>query len=197
MLVRQGVSSTLPFPLYLLSKNQGATFFVLTYPFLKYSQILASITIENDVQTLQTVFDLWNTSCADIANVSGIVWTITTQPINNAVLSKTTGLGNSLGLPTSAPSGSFIIVELAATWSQASDSTLVTTSANELISDITAAAKALGTWNRYIDLNHATTGQDPISSYGPAVKAKLLAVSRKYDRHGVFQKLVTGGFKLR
>lgn len=47
-----------------------------------------------------------------------------------------------------------------------------------------------------IYLNYATKDQDPISSYGAANVQKLKAASRKYDPEQVFQKLVTGGFKL-
>jgi hypothetical protein len=146
------------------------------------------------VPTLTEAFELWNESIADVANIAGMTWTLTQQPINNAVLSKQTS--NSLGLPKSAPTGSFMVVELAATWTSASDTTFVTNAANCLMGSITGAAKSRGTLNRWIDMNHASNGQDPISGYGPAVKAKLLAVSKKYDPSGVFQTKVPGGFKL-
>ncbi|TVY40141.1 Bifunctional solanapyrone synthase [Lachnellula occidentalis] len=161
-----------------------------------FYQILTSISIVTSIPTLQKVFDIWNASVPAVADIPGMVWSITTQPINNAVLAKTVAPGNSLGLPTTAPTGSFIIVELAATWSDAGDSVFVTAAANQLMANIKDAAKALGSFNRYIDLNHATTGQDPIAGYGSESKTKLLAASMKYDPKGVFQALVPGGFKL-
>ena len=57
-------------------------------------------------------------------------------------------------------------------------------------------SKARGTFESWIDLNHADTTQDPIASYGTVSQAKLIALSKKYDPHGVFQRLVPGGFKL-
>ena len=161
------------------------------------SQILTSITIENSIPTLQEAFYLWNASLKQVASTPGIVYTVTIQPINNAVLSKQKSPGNSLGLPTSAPTGSLIIVELAATWNLASNSLLVSTAATKLMNKITAAAKARGTLHRWVDLNHATTGQSPINGYGAVVRAQLVAVSKKYDPKGVFQILVPGGFKLK
>ena len=45
-------------------------------------------------------------------------------------------------------------------------------------------------------LNYADKSQDPIGSYGPDSKARLQAVSKEYDRNGLFQTGVPGGFKL-
>ncbi len=53
-----------------------------------------------------------------------------------------------------------------------------------------------GLYIPYRYLNYADKSQDPIGSYGQAIKARLQAVSRKYDPHGLFQTGVPGGFKL-
>jgi hypothetical protein len=44
--------------------------------------------------------------------------------------------------------------------------------------------------------NYAIEEQDPIASYGPGHEASLLAVAKKYDQSGVFQKWVPCGFEV-
>ena len=45
-------------------------------------------------------------------------------------------------------------------------------------------------------MNYADASQDVLGSYGEVNVRKMLAVSRKYDPEGTFQKRVPGGFKL-
>ena len=65
-----------------------------------------------------------------------------------------------------------------------------------LIDKIDQATTAAGVFHRFKYLNYAAPFQDPITSYGPASKAQLRAVSKKYDPKGFFQVGVPGGFKL-
>ena len=104
--------------------------------------------------------------------------------------------GNSLGLPVNPPRGSLVVVILSATWDDGRDNTRVSEAADNLLDGIIGAAKAVGTFNRFIDVNHANKGQDPIAGYGPEVGEQLRAVKRKYDPLGIFQTAVPGGFKL-
>lgn len=160
-------------------------------------QLTFATTFQNNLTMLRTLFDLWNASISDVATVNGISWAISIQPLNKAVMSKSALLGgNSLGLPLNPPSGSLVLVLLSATWVDKNQSLLMNQAADKLLNNIIHAAKTSGTFNRYIDLNHANKNQDPISGYGPDVKAKLQAVSREYDPDGVFQTAVPGGFKL-
>ena len=146
---------------------------------------------------LNSLYDLWNASIPEVAAVTGILWTISIQPINSAVISKGAQRGgNSLGLPLSPPGGSLVLVYLSATWNSSADSAVVGAAADKLLNDIIKASTASGTFNSFIDLNHANKDQDPIAGYGASIKAQLQAVSKKYDPFGVFQTAVPGGFKL-
>lgn len=165
--------------------------------FCKNSQLTFATTFQNDLTMLHTLFNLWNASISDVATVNGISWTINIQPINRAVTSKSALLGgNSLGLPLNPPGGSLVLVLLSATWANSNQSLLMNQATDKLLNNIIHAAKTSGTFHRYIDLNHANKNQDPISGYGSNVKARLRAVSRKYDPDGIFQTAVPGGFKL-
>ena len=146
---------------------------------------------------LNSLYNIWNASILDVAAVTGIIWTISIQPLNSAVTSKGVQRGgNSLGLPLSPPGGSLVLVYLSATWNNGVDSAVVGAAADKLLSDVIKASTASRTFNRFIDLNHANKDQDPIAGYGPIVQVRLQAVSKKYDPFGVFQTAVPGGFKL-
>ncbi len=59
-----------------------------------------------------------------------------------------------------------------------------------------AAARARGLDNRFIYQNYAAEGQQVFAGYGEANRARLVAISEKYDPEGVFRKLQPGYFKL-
>lgn len=49
----------------------------------------------------------------------------------------------------------------------------------------------------YKYLNYAASWQNPISGYGAATVAEMRSTAKKYDPQGFFQKVVTGGYKLK
>lgn len=67
---------------------------------------------------------------------------------------------------------------------------------NGIMAKLTGFLKGAGALNEFQYLNYADGNQNPIAGYGTANVDKLIKVSRKYDRDGVFQNLVRGGFKL-
>ena len=89
-----------------------------------------------------------------------------------------------------------MLVYLSATWNSSADSAVVGAAPDKLLNDIIKASTASGTFNRFVDLNHANKDQDPIAGYGASIKVQLQSVSKKYDPFGVFQTAVPGGFKL-
>ena len=118
------------------------------------------------------------------------------QPIPPAITSRSAGLGgNSLGLETSSDSA-LVLCLISATWDTPADDAQIDIVAKSLDAQIIAAAKAKGVFDEWVYLNYADGSQDPIGSYGAESKARLRAVSRKYDPEQVFQKNVPGGFKL-
>ena len=127
--------------------------------------------------------------------VTGIVWSLTFQPIVPAISSKSAPLGgNSQGLSPS--DGPLVNALLTASWSLAGDDALVNSVAGGFIDGINARARNAGVYNNFVYLNYANKTQSPIDGYGAVNKAQLQAVSKKYDPQGIFQKGVPGGFKL-
>ena len=156
-----------------------------------------ALSFRNDLQTLEALYSAFNTSILSIAQVSGISWSLTLEPLPKAFLQASARLGgNMLGLPSGYRSSAFVLCDSTFTWSNENDTSIVRNAGLKLLDDIIQSAKRLGTYNRWVDLNHADITQDPISSYGSANQIGLQSVSRKYDPAQVFQKQVPGGFKV-
>ena len=85
---------------------------------------------------------------------------------------------------------------VSAQWSNPLDDDRINEAANQVFTQIDEQARQTNLTNRWIYLNYAGAFQDPIASYGSENKAKLQAISRKYDPEGLFQKGVPGGYKL-
>ncbi|KUI58356.1 Bifunctional solanapyrone synthase [Cytospora mali] len=103
--------------------------------------------------------------------------------------------GNALGLADEG-SGPLVIAHWTYMWDDASKDPAILEGYQRIVDRAKAAGEALGANHQFIYMNYASQFQDPVSGYGPENKARLLAVSKKYDPHGVFQALQPGYFKL-
>jgi hypothetical protein len=81
-------------------------------------------------------------------------------------------------------------------WQGAEQDELFNTAAAELIRRIREYAESIGSDIPFQYLNYADVMQDPLASYGSANVEKMRAAAEKYDPDGVFQCLVSGGFKV-
>ena len=156
-----------------------------------------ALSIHNDLQTLQALYSAFNSSVASIEHIPGISWSVTLEPLPKAFLQASASQGgNVLGLDVNPKGNALILCDSSFTWKDDKDTALVRKTGLNLLNDIIKSAKQLGTYNRWVDVNHADFSQDPIPSYGSANQAFLQGVSRKYDPAQVFQKAVPGGFKV-
>jgi len=138
---------------------------------------------------VEKVHQLWNSTTDSIKNIPGIAYFIIFQRM--PVIEP----GNALGLE-GLDVTPLVLCLLSVTWDQAEDDAMINSVTKTLIEEIDRATKAAGLFHRFKYLNYAAPFQDPIGSYGPASKAQLQAVSKKYDPEGFFQAGVPGGFKL-
>lgn len=149
----------------------------------------------NDVKTLKDVFAVWNASTASVASVEGISWSLTLAAISRAVQDATDAQGrNIMGLDV--PREGIVLTMLSATFADASGWDTVDAAATGLLEDIIATTKANGKFHPWIDLNHAAPEQDVFRSYGEKNYRHLEWAAGKFDPKGVFQRLLTGPFKL-
>ncbi|KAI4280384.1 MAG: hypothetical protein L6R38_004507 [Xanthoria sp. 2 TBL-2021] len=164
-----------------------------------FRQLYRTTTFKNSRPFLDRVYTLWDTTIPTIKPIPGIQWALSIQPIPPTITSRSAPLGgNSLGLsPTD--DGPLVNCLLTATWNNTADDELAQTTAVKLFNDIEKEARFQNKpslYHPYKYLNYADGGQDVIGGYGTNVRNRLRRVSRKYDPRGVFQRQVTGGFKL-
>jgi FAD/FMN-containing dehydrogenase len=158
-------------------------------------QLFVTGTYKNSAAMMEEFYRISRTVVEPLQAIEDIKWSISFQPLPTIIqaVANANG-GNSLGL--SIADGNLFNVLLTATWDESADDALIETQAKSLFEEANARAKEMGVFNEYIYLNYAAKWQDPIAGYGAESKAKLQAVSSKYDPLKVFQERVPGGFKL-
>lgn len=127
--------------------------------------------------------------------IEGLTTSFTLQAYPKSLLDKTASAGgNSLGIdPSEGPLMSILILSF---WQNKADDDKIHSTFRDVIEAIDLDASRRGTAVSYKYMNYAAPFQDPISSYGTENRAKLQAASKKYDPEGLFQKGVSGGWKL-
>jgi hypothetical protein len=89
-----------------------------------------------------------------------------------------------------------IVINIAISWSLATDDAAVFAAAGNTIARANATAYAQGLGFPFLYQNYAALQQNVFEGYGSANLAKLRAVSEKYDPLGVWHKLQPGYFKI-
>jgi hypothetical protein len=153
-----------------------------------YSTLYFTTTFAHDPSVYPPIVSEFNRSCRAVSAVENMNWYMSFQP--SAALNGE----NSLGLDPRDERLNIVI--LVAFFPNPEDSTVVRNAANGLIRSIEEITKAAGVYRPFKYLNYADDSQDVIGGYGEQARAALQAASRKYDREGVFQSAVPGGFKL-
>jgi hypothetical protein len=158
-------------------------------------QIFATTSFYYSAAHLQNIYSLFKNAVASVENTKGIRWTLTYWRIHSSVATKSAAYGgNSTGLDTSR--GSLVLCVLTYSWEDASDDEAMNGAAKLFIEEVDKLSSDAGLFNRYKYVNYSAGYQDPISGYGDEMKAKLQAISKKYDPEGFFQTNVPGGFKI-
>lgn len=141
-----------------------------------------------DAEAYSELFKAWEDGTKALADIAGLqlVLLIQPHPVTNGT--------NSLGLEAGRKDEVVSVITAAYTYRE--DDEAVQTGMEDIIAKHEASLKERGLYIPYQYLNYADRSQHPIDSYGPEVKARLQAVSKKYDPHGVFQHQVPGGFKV-
>lgn len=127
--------------------------------------------------------------------IEGFTTSFTLQAYPKSLLEKTASRGgNSLGIdPLDGPLMSILLLSF---WQNKEDDNKIHSTFKGVIEAVDQDAVTRGTAVPYKYMNYAAPFQDPIETYGKENKAKLQATSMKYDPEGLFQKGVSGGWKL-
>lgn len=146
-----------------------------------------------NAEMMQTAFDIWREEAKAIENIT--IQQLQLQIFTRAEFEFAKRNG---GNPTSfaeqeRPLGFLNIIAM---WKNAEDDKIVYATQHRIEDRVNAAAREMGLYNGFKYTNYASQFQDPFTSYGADNKARLLKIVKEYDPDGVFQNLVSGGFKL-
>ncbi|KAK1913770.1 hypothetical protein P3342_007014 [Pyrenophora teres f. teres] len=158
-------------------------------------QLFRSWTAKLDLDMATTIKDIYLEELPSILNTTDILPALALQVLTEPIIEKTQmNGGNILGLDPK--NGPLILALISISWSNIADDEKLHQFSARVEKRAVAAAKAKGKHNDYIYMNYASQYQDVVAGYGSANKARMIAISHKYDPSGVFQKLQPGYFKL-
>jgi hypothetical protein len=134
------------------------------------------------------LFQIWEDECKKLAGIDGleVQYLVQPQPVTNGT--------NSLG--QTAGENDNVIGLVTVAYNNAADDRRALKGLRNIVDQHVRLLQKAGLYLTFKYLNYADISQDPFSSYGKANKARLRAVSERYDPKKVFQKGVPGGFKL-
>ncbi|KAF5525967.1 Bifunctional solanapyrone synthase [Colletotrichum aenigma] len=123
-----------------------------------------------DAEMMQTAFEIWREEAKAIKDIATRHFAEQERPLG--------------------------FLNIIAMWRNAEDDKIVYATQQRIEDRLNAAARERGLHNGFKYTNYASQFQDPFTSYGAENKARLMKIAEGYDPDGVFQNLVSGGFKL-
>ncbi|KAF2637150.1 FAD-binding domain-containing protein [Massarina eburnea CBS 473.64] len=155
-----------------------------------------TLTFVSAEAAVNATFIRFNESHPSIAGVSGVISSLTLEPLPPALYARHPDM-NALGFDRRENlDQSLVIALLTVSYASAADDQTVEKYGRALMDAINEDAKKLNASDPYLYLNYAAPYQDPISSYTHANVRHLRKIAAKWDPHGTFQCQVPGGFKL-
>ena len=149
-------------------------------------------TIRNDAETLKAAYEIFCQTTTELRNVKGLLFPFTYQAILPAWMNK--GDPNVLGLEGCTEP--LIIFNCSLTWSRAEDDKHVRSTIQRALERIDEAAAARKADHPYRFMNYCMEFQNPYTGCGEESLRLMREASKKYDPDGLFQRGITGGFKL-
>jgi hypothetical protein len=130
-----------------------------------------------------------------VRHIEGLDWLFSYEPLPTLFTdhSRSRG-GNMLGL--NRTTYDLVLMQLAPRWTSAADDDLMYEKSKEWVKQVQAYTQSVGKASDFLYLNYADGYQDPIAAYGEESVKFLQQISQKYDKTGVFQRAVKGGFKI-
>ncbi|KAI0846070.1 oxidase/Diels-Alderase [Daldinia vernicosa] len=167
----------------------------LPYQVPRWTYAATTIAFDNSTstETYEGLIDVFSQFSSRVQNVTGGSLAPMVQPVSKSMVDQSRALGDD---PMNVEDRAQLWVGINIGWSLEKDDATV----YQILEDILAATESYTTSRNvhlpFVFLNDAWSGQQPFVGYGQDSHNKLLAASKKYDTRQMFQKLVTGGFKL-
>lgn len=150
--------------------------------------------VKANTDILEYAVETYRGAFEKLRDVENLLFSLSFEPIPVSMIKQSNIRGeNALGLKPDEP---LVVVLFYTSWDYASDDERIYDVNKEALRKIEQEAESRNLSAAYLYLNYSFTHQDPFSSYGSESKAKLQAVSKKYDPEGLFQSVIAGPFKL-
>ncbi|KAI0887005.1 FAD-binding domain-containing protein [Annulohypoxylon maeteangense] len=154
-----------------------------------------NITVKSNAAALIAASEIYKEALEPVKSVEGLRCSFTLQPYPASLLEKSfQNGGNCLGLEATLKP--LVSVLLLSYWQNVGDDGKILEMMGNALEKIKSEAASREQLVPYVYMNYAFDNQDPVGSYGEDSKRLLMAVSKKYDPEGLFQKGCPGGFKL-
>ena len=123
------------------------------------SQITIATTYYLHLPLSHVTYDIWQRSCDSVWGDSGIIWSVSFQPIVPLVIEQSPFLQDAI--PT-LPGGikPIVVVQLTGTWKDLNDTAAIKAIGLKLINDVDVAARTEYVQTGWIYLNYAHAGQN-------------------------------------
>lgn len=139
--------------------------------------------------------EVYHAAFAKIKDVKNLLFSITFEPIPVSLIKQSVARGgNAMGLDPS--DGPLMVVLFYTSWDERSDDEKMYAAVKEALATIEEEAKKNDVYSLWLYLNYASPHQNAMASYSKESKARLEAVSKKYDADGFFQISGIGPCKL-
>ncbi|KAL8742605.1 MAG: hypothetical protein Q9184_008226 [Pyrenodesmia sp. 2 TL-2023] len=141
-----------------------------------------------DSATYFQLFKIYETAMTKLAGVEGIYveFLVQPHPVTNGT--------NLFGLQAGKTDD--VMVDMTSAYTHKADDALVGQVLGNMVNQQKQLLKGSDYLIDFLYLNYADISQPVLQSWGESNVDKLRAASKKYDRKGVFQTLVPGGFKI-
>lgn len=163
-----------------------------------FSTIWATTSFHVSPTIIQNVYKIWKEAVPQVgkqyayANISA---ELTFQSIPPTP--KKDGHVNSLGFdPDSAPEKDVVFLQVVLTSEDEKADEGLQVALKDIITSLEEQIEKEGVKHDFVYLNFAASFQDPFAGYGEERVDALRSVAKKYDPEGLFQKQLSGGFKL-
>ncbi|KAH7114329.1 putative oxidoreductase [Dendryphion nanum] len=155
-----------------------------------------TLTFVSTEAAVNATFLRFKESSSTIAGVSGILSSLTLEPLPPALYARHHS-SNALGFDQRENlNQSLVIALLSVSYTSAEDDQIIETYGRSLMDAINEDMRRLKTLDPFLYLPYAAPYQDPLSSYTEANLRHLREIATKWDPHRTFQYQVPGGFKL-
>jgi hypothetical protein len=157
--------------------------------------VTASVTYFNDYQTTREIWDATDNIYNSLPFKDEVDWMISfiPQPKIQQTYAAARG-GNSLGLEDIKDDQ--MVLWLTSRWQDPKLDSQMEVVRQRFIDDVESVTKKHNTYHPFLYINYAAPSQDPLCGYGAESVSFLKSTASKYDPDRVFQKLMSGGFKL-